>query len=197
MLKSWFRNLRMKKYSSKRPTGLLPLRDIHTALALLDGTEPDCLRYSDRIEAFMQKYGIAVSFIFLDFRKIGKNTVVYACGREVMNRADIDWLGIPKGIAKWRKKSVLLKPETDLFISFIGSDDFTSRFISSAVRAGFKIGVSTYQGNPFDLVITDEGDDCPSGLPEDDSMKKSDACGNVPDTPAKIEAICNFLKRII
>lgn len=182
MLKSWIRNLRMKKYASKRPTGFLPLREIRTALVVLDGTEPECFRYSCMIEAFLQGYGVDVSFIFLDLRKTGRDTVVYACGREVINRKDINWLGIPKGISSGRGKASLFSGETDLFINLAGSDDFTSRFISSAASAGFKVGISAYPGNPFDLVITD-------------SDGGEDAVHH--DTPAKITAMCNLLDSII
>ncbi len=200
MLKSWFRSLRMKKYSSTLPTGLIPLRSIRSAVVMLDGTEPDCLRYSAMMETFFSRCGISVSFIYLDLRKIGRKTMVHACGREVLNRCDVDWLGVPKGMSKnisgRKRKACLFSAETGLFVDLISPSCFTSRFISSAVRAEFKIGTDAYSGNPYDLIITDRADDagdCSENLPGNDKVASGNAC----DTPVKIIAICNFLKQII
>lgn len=184
MLKSWFRNLRMKKYSSTLPTGLLPLRKIRSALILLDGTDPGCLKFSERIETFMRAHGIAVSFIYTDLRKIGKDTTVYACGHEVINRCDVDWTGMPDRKGKGR----LFSSDVDLFADLTGSDDFTCRFISAVARAGFKIGTVAYPGNPFDLVIADQANAAgPPARPEE----------GTPATMSKIEAMFDFLNRIV
>ena len=173
MLKSWFRNLRMKKYSSTLTTGLLPLRNIRSALILLDGTD-----------TFMLAHGIAVSFIYTDLRKIGKDTTVYACGHEVINRCDVDWTGMPDR----KEKGRLFSSDVDLFADLTGSDDFTCRFISAAARAGFKIGTIAYPDNPFDLVIADQANAAGSqDRPEE----------GTPATMSKIEAMFDFLNRIV
>lgn len=187
-LKIWLRNARLKKFSDKGPTGLLPLRNIRTAIVLVDGTEPGCRGYADRIGAFLKGNRIEVSFIYIDLRKISKGVEAFVEGENVISRKDVTWFGMPR----MKRKGVLFLKEADLLVNLRDSDDFTGDFISKTVKARFRIGACAYKGNPFDLVI--------SGRPSDTGEEPE---GNVSDraeekqTLERIDAICNFLNQIV
>lgn len=202
---TWFRRARLRKYSSHLPTGFLPLHAIHTALVVLDGSDPDCKACRDRMEKFMQRNGIAMSSVFVDLRKPDKNSVVYAAGENLVLRKDIGCFGIPG-----KKSMPLFSVETDLLVNLLSGSGFTGDFISRTVRARFKIGTCDYAGNPFDLVVTGKSssDTAAAGnmyrdnASADNGFRNNDGLPDerpayAHDTSEKIDAICNFLKQIV
>lgn len=186
-LKTLFRKSRLKKYSSRTPTGFMPLRSIRSALVILDGAEPDCLRNGDRIGKYLGSHGISVSLVFVDLRKIRKTDTVYVSGDNVISRRNVNWFGMPK----IKSKGNLFLVTADLMINLRATDDFTGDFMSRAVAAGFKIGTLAYPGNPFDLTVTGK-EPAPETVP--DGTTPPETRGN---TDEKIDAIYNFLKQIV
>lgn len=187
-LTTLLRKGRLKKYSSRVPTGLLPLKDIRKALVVVDGTEPGCLGYADRMKAFLEGYKIETSLIYIDLRKISKDMQVFVAGEEVITRKDVTWYGMPR----MKRKGLLFSGETDLLVNLRDSSDFTGDFISRTSGARFKIGSSAYPGNPFDLVVSGKS----SG--EEELPEEGSASASVEKrTRERVDAICNFLNQIV
>lgn len=180
-LTTLLRKARLRKHASKLPTGLLPLRNVRSALVIADGTEPGCREYADRMTAFLKSNSVAVSVIFIDLRKIRKDTVVYVNGEGTITRRQVNWFGMPK----LKKTGHLFSSEADLLINLRSIDDYTGDFISKAAKAKFKIGTCDYPGNPFDLIVSGAGVNADGDI------------GAVAGTAEKTDAICSFLKQII
>ena len=185
-LTTWLRKHRLKKYASSRPTGFMPLGKIRTVLVIADGTEPECLKDTARLEAFFSGFGIVSSFIYTDLRKIGRDTIVYACGDNVITRRDTDWTGMPD----LRRKGHLFSGDYDLLISLKDSAGFTEKFLAVTANAGFKIGTCAFHGHPFDLVIADRQE-------PDGQCIGPDGIEKTCSTSERIDAICNFLIKIV
>lgn len=181
------RRVELKKHSSAVATGFIPLKDIRTALVILDGTDPRCLASRDAMEAFLRGYKIDPSFIFIDLRKRKKGVTVYASGDGLISRRYVNFFGMPR----MKKKGHLFSSDFDLLINLRDSDDYTGNFISAAARARFKIGTRAYPGNPFDLTVTAGDYDMPGEDAPDDGLVHENHIDE------KIEAICNFLKQIV
>lgn len=192
------RRAQLKKHASTLPTGLVPLRKINSALVIADGTVPDCVECVEKMSAFLKGCGIAVSAIYVDLRRIRKDTPVYVSGDNVLTRSRVNWYGKPKT----KRTGHLFPAETGLLVNIRDSGDFTGDFISKTVRAVFKIGICDYPGNPFDLTVSGKtgADEADGGFSGDSGAGEGPASGNpapVYDVPEKIDAICNFLKQIV
>lgn len=172
-MKSWWRKWRLKKLSSRTATGMVPLKSMHSALLVIDGTCPDCASDAEKLAGFLKNRGISSSLIFIDLRKHTKDNPVYVSGDNVITLRDVNWFGMPR----LKKKGKLFRVKADLLVNLRDSDDFTGDFISKVADTRFKIGSCAYEGNPFDLVVTGSGHD--RLISE------------------RIDEICNFLTRIV
>ena len=189
-LTALIRRSRLKKYGSRVHTGFIPLKDLRSAMVVMDGTEPQCMQYGEKVEAFFKDNNIRTSFVYIDLRKISKGVEVFVRGEGVITRKDLSMAGIPK----MKRTGKLFSGDVDLLVNLRDSGDFTGDFISKVSKAKFKIGVCPYPGNPFDLVITARSgaeDEAGTGgggsLPEAEESR----------TAEKIDAVCNFLMKII
>lgn len=172
-MKTWWRKWRLKKFSSRTPTGMIPLESIRSALVVLDASDPECLSDGDKMAEFLKKHKISTSLLFIDLRKRSKDNAIYVSGDNVITLRDVNWFGMPR----MKKKGRLFQGRTDLLVNLRASDDFTGDFVSKVCDARFKIGTCEYEANPFDLVVTGYGHD-----------------GRI---SAKVDEICNFLNRIV
>ncbi len=179
------RKSRLRKYGSRVRTGFVPLKNIRSALVILDGTEPDCIQCRKKMESFLKRNGVAVSFIYIDLRKKSGKSGFCVSGPEVLGRRDINAYGIPR----MKRKGALFTGDADLLINLRDDADFTGDFISKVCKARFKIGTNAYPGNPFDLVITGRQPEVPEGEPVGEPEPKH--------TSERIDAVCNFLNRIV
>lgn len=180
------RKSRLKKCGSRILTGFLPLKDIRSAVVIIDGTEPSCIAHKEKVDAFCKRNGIAVSFIYIDLRKKSKDTEIFVAGDNVVTRKDMSIFGIPK----MKRKGALFTGNADLLVNFRDSDDFAGDFISKVCKARFKIGACDYPDNPFDLVVAAKP------APENE-VSESDAGTCDSRTSEKIDAVCSFLKKIV
>lgn len=183
-LTTLLRRFWIKKYSSDRRTGLIPLKSVRSVLAVLDGEDPECVACAGKLTAFFKARNIDISLLFIDFRKRNKDVTVYADGENVLLRKDVNCWGLPA----MKKKGYLFLQDTDILINLRDSCDFTGDFISKASKAGFKIGTCSYDGNPFDLIITGKEGNFPEG-----EMSQKDE----KHIPERIDTICSFLNQII
>jgi hypothetical protein len=71
-IKKFLRRKQIQKYQSTVPTGFMPVKAVHSAVAFVDAMDPYCDRCKDALMAFYRENGIKGEIFFFDFRKIGK-----------------------------------------------------------------------------------------------------------------------------
>lgn len=157
-IKRFFRKKALKKYASTVPTGILPLKDIKTAVALIDVEDQSFDSCKESIISFYRENGIKGEIFFLDFRKISSNERLITSITNTLLKKDFSWFG-----RLCDEKTALLNASNpDVFISLVSSDGFPLEFIASASKARFKIGRTQLPGGVFDLVISEpEGTSLP------------------------------------
>jgi len=128
-----FRKSKRQKYMETLPqggdSGIIPLREIKTAMVLCEMPAPDLKEAAD---AFFGKCGISWSLV------------------ELRNK-DVNWWGKPSDTLI---KSVA-DAHPDLFISLCAGTHFPGIVLASHSAARFKIGRQRINGKVFDVVISD------------------------------------------
>ena len=72
MFRKFFRKRRLRKDASTIRTGMIPLREIHSAAAVINIAEPGWDACLKSLAAFCKAGGISLSVLFIDLRKPGK-----------------------------------------------------------------------------------------------------------------------------
>lgn len=150
-VKNIFRKRSLKRHASTVPTGILPLSQIKSYVAIIDVEDTSYDTCKTSIMNFFRSLDIRGSVFFQDFRKIGSEDRLITSIQTTITKKDLDWMGRP---SKY-KLGVMEKEDPDLFISLIKEPDFAIEYLTKTTKARFKIGRKQMDDNLFDLVISD------------------------------------------
>lgn len=153
-VKNILRKRSLRRHASDIPTGITPLSEIRTAVAVIDVRDPSFDACKESILSFFKEYSLKGSIFFLDFRKISNEDRLITSIQTTITRKDVNWYGKPSR----DKMNILGEMAPDLFISLINEPEFTPDFLAKASRAKFKIGRLQPLDKTFDMVISDPSD---------------------------------------
>ena len=153
-VKNIFRKRSLKKHASTVPTGILPLSQIKSYVAIIDVEDTSYDRCKSAIMNYFRSMDIRGAVFFQDFRKIGSEDRLITSIQTTITKKDLDWVGRP---SKY-KLNVLGEQAPDLFISLIKDPEFAIEYMARTSTAKFKIGRKQMEGTLFDLVINDPED---------------------------------------
>lgn len=147
----YLRRRSLKRNCSKLGTGILPMKDIRTAIVFIDVEAPSFDACKNAILAFYRENGIKGEIIYFDFRKLDDAERLFTSITNTLLKKDINFYGKPSN----EKLKLLLEYKPDLLISLINKDDFPIGFMARCIEARFKIGRRQFEGDTFDIVFTD------------------------------------------
>lgn len=150
-LKSLFRKKAKNRYTSTKPTGIKPLKDIHTAMVLVDVNEDSSEKCISALQSFFRKNGIKGEMMFLDLATPDPKAAKTEAAPDTISKKNLNWYDRPS-------EEIIRKVSTcepDLYISLAPGTDFPTEFLAAVSRASFKIGRSQSGNNIFDLVISE------------------------------------------
>lgn len=156
ILRNYLRKRSLKKSASTVPTSILPLREIRSAVAVIDVEDTSFDDCKLALQAFFRENGIKGEIFFFDFRKIGSGERLITSITNTVLKKDLDWCGRPSR----EKIDLMHAAEADLFLSLIPGTPFPLEYMAKCSRARFKAGRVQLPGDPFDFVVTD-----PAGQP--------------------------------
>lgn len=159
-IRNYFRERALRSFRSRRPTGLVPIGQVRSASVLLDAESPGFAECQAAVSEFFRSRGIKGQFFFLDLRPLGKKELLTTSITNTFLRKDLDMFGIPAR----EKLDRLAQDEPDLLLSLTDRDDFPVECIVCRSTARFKVGRRQLRGNPFDLVVSDNGEEKVSQL---------------------------------
>ncbi len=151
MFKKIFRKRRLKKDRSDIATGLIPLKEIHSAAVLLDAAETGWAACAEKIKQFCKDSGIVLTMLFTDLRKPGKGVIMESDREQTIRRRDINWFGRPD----LKKAALLTGKPVDLFLCLADNDSYCIEYLAKSAKARFKIGRRPFDGDPFDLIVAE------------------------------------------
>ena len=154
MIKAFLRRWSLRKSASTEPTGLLPLQDVHSAVAFISVEGQDFEACKNDILAFCRTHNIKGSVFFFDFRKIEKGERLITSITTTVLRKDLNWYDRPSP----EKTRAMLEGEPDLFISLLPANSYPLEYMARCSKARFKVGRQQLPGNVFDLVVLDPAD---------------------------------------
>ena len=150
-VKNIFRKRSLRKHASTVPTGILPLNQIKSYVAIIDVEDTSYDTCKSAILNYFRSLDIRGAVFFQDFRKIGSEDRLITSIQTTITKKDLDWLGRPNKY----KLGVLEDQNPDLFISLIKNPEFAIEYMARTSTAKFKIGRKQMDGNLFDLIISD------------------------------------------
>jgi hypothetical protein len=153
-VKNLMRRHCLKKNASDVPTGITPLRDIHSAVAFIDVEDTSFHDCKNRILQFYREHQMKGEIFFFDFRKLGEGERLITSITTTILKKDLNWFDKPDN----EKVAIMLSGEPDLFISMIPGDSFPLEFMAKCCKARFKIGRKQLPGDTFDMIFTDNPD---------------------------------------
>ena len=150
-VKNIFRKRSLRKHASTVPTGILPLNQIKSYVAIIDVEDTSYDTCKSAILNYFRSLDIRGAVFFQDFRKRGSEDRLITSIQTTITKKDLDWLGRPNKY----KLGVLEDQNPDLFISLIKNPEFAIEYMARTSTAKFKIGRKQMDGNLFDLIISD------------------------------------------
>ena len=153
-IKEFFRRRSLRRHASTEPTGIVPLRDVRSAVAFIDVEDPSFDQCKNALLLFFRERGIKGEVFFFDFRKLSDGERLITSITTTVLRKDLNWFGKPSR----EKVDLLLQGEPDLFLSLLPKAGFPLSFMASCSRARFKVGREQLPGDIFDLVVKDAAD---------------------------------------
>lgn len=150
-VKDIFRKRSLRRHASAVQTGILPLTQIKSYVAIIDVEDPSFDTCKTNIMNYFRGMDINGAVFFQDFRKIGSEDRLITSIQTTITKKDLDWLGRPNKY----KMGVLEERSPDVFISLIKDPDFAIEYMARTSNARFKIGRKQLGGDLFDLVISD------------------------------------------
>ncbi len=149
-IKNFFRKRRLKKVTSKTPTGLLAMDKISSASFLIDAAEPGFDQLKEDIITWCRKNNIKGNIYFLDLRRLNKNEMVLTSIQTTILKKELDWLGFPNEPTT----RGLIEEQNDLFISLINDYCPAVEYASRCANARFKIGRNGYPDHVYDMIFS-------------------------------------------
>ena len=151
MIKDLPRRWSFRKSASQEPTGLLPLQEVHSAVAFISVEDQQFEACKNAILAFYRENNIKGSVFFFDFRKIEKGERLITSIATTVLRKDLNWYGKPSP----EKTRLMLEGKPDLFISLLPAATYTLEYLARCSKARFKVGRQQLPDHVFDLVVMD------------------------------------------
>ena len=111
----FLRNRALKKHRSQVRTNITPLKDIRTAVTVIDVEDTSFDNCKKDIMAFYRDNGIKGEIFFFDFRKIGDAERLITSITNTVLKKDLNFYGKPAR----EKLDLMLEAKPDLFISLI------------------------------------------------------------------------------
>jgi len=148
--KDFMRRRALKKYTYKGRTGFLPIDQIHSVAVVVDVTSPEFDELRKDVTLFFRQRGIKLDIYYLDFRKIENTELLLTSIQTTILKKEINWFGMPDH----SKLDFITSNHVDLFVSLVPNDNFTATFICACAPARFKAGISTYDSDPFNMVMS-------------------------------------------
>ena len=164
----FLRNRAIKKRGSKVQTGITAIKDIRTAVALIDVEDTSFDECKNAIMAFFREFNIKGEIFFFDFRKINETERLITSITNTVLKKDLNLYGKPSK----EKMDLIMAAAPDLFISLVNKDDYPVRYMASCCEAKFKVGRKQLPGDIFDLVVCDQ-DNPESGTTPEAGIFKS------------------------
>ncbi len=150
MCRSLFRRRRLRKDASAVETGFLPLGSVRSAVVVVDGAGLRVDGCVEMVERFCRAHKISLKLMYLDLRKFNSKFQPMTELDRTFLRRDMNWFGRPD----LRKAALLTAEPVDLYICLYDSDLYCVRYISSCVKARFKVGLRAYPGDPYNFVVS-------------------------------------------
>lgn len=150
-VKDFLRRHSLKKYSSKVESGIIPLSEVHSAIAVIDVEDTSFDQCKNEMLLFFRKHKIHGEVFFFDFRKLGEGERLITSINGTVLKKDLNWFGRPSE----EKINLMLQNEPELFISVLDNTDYPIEFMARVSTAKFKIGRRQLPDNVFDLVVSD------------------------------------------
>lgn len=163
----FLRNNSLKKHSSKIRTSLTPLREIKTAVTVIDVEDTSFNACKNAVTVFYREFNIKGDIFYFDFRKLSDEERLITSITNTVLKKDLNFFGRPSK----EKMSLLLDARPDLFISLINKDDYPIQYMASCCEARYKVGRKQLPGDVFDLVFSDQTDPESNALPEEEVFK--------------------------
>lgn len=150
-LKEYIRKRQLHRHSFRGKTALRPLKDMRTAIVLLDVSRTGrLLDFRDRVCEWFFANGIRTRFFYLDFRKPQKNMVQLSAPADTLTLRHLSCFTRTPDLRKFNPEFLR---SCDLFVSFVSEESYPLLFLSVAVPASFKIGSVNDPAYPYDLII--------------------------------------------
>ncbi len=149
MCRKFFRNRRLRKDASSVRTGLVPLSGIRTMAVVIDGAGLRVGESVELIEKFCKSNGIELRLMYVDLRKFNSNFQLLTDPEKTLLRKNLNWYGKPNP----HKVGWFVEEPADLYVSLYDSDLFCIRYLSTVVRARFKVGLRDFENDPFNFVV--------------------------------------------
>ena len=160
-IKNIFRRKFLRRYSSKQPTGLVPLSEIRSVSIVLDAQENGVDDCKEAALTYFKSKGMKVNVYFLDLSKKGEDERQITSLNNTILRKDLNWYGRPAleiiEMISSDGADVLLSlvDGADVLLSLVDNVDFPIAALAGCSGAVFKIGRVQLPGRTFDLVVED------------------------------------------
>lgn len=173
LLKYILRRRAIRKYASKVQTGMIPLSAVRHAVVVGNAEEERWDECRKAVDNFFRRHGIKVEIYHIDTRRYKHGTAPETGMEYTLCRKNLNWFGKPVQDIRSR----LLSGKPDLYICLSDREEFTERFLASAVPAVFKIGCHRFPEDSCNIIVTSAGD---SG---------KDACDRFAQIAALLESV--------
>ena len=150
-IKNIFRRKFLRRYSSKQPTGLVPLSDIRSVSIVLDAQENGVDDCKEAALTYFKSKGMKVNVYFLDLSKKGEDERQITSLNNTILRKDLNWYGRPA----LEIIEMISSDGADVLLSLVDNVDFPIAALAGCSGAVFKIGRVQLPGRTFDLVVED------------------------------------------
>ena len=129
---------------------MTPVSSVRSAAVLVDVHNGDFRKAESIIRDYFGKKQIHLDIIYIDYTRYRKGEQTATAPEWTIYKKDLNWFGKPLKT----KSSSLLSSQKDIFISLSQSNDFTVMLASTAFPAKFKIGCSSFNSDPFNIVVS-------------------------------------------
>ena len=153
-IKNFFRRRSLRKLGKPQHTGIIPLSDVHSAVAFIDAEDTQYDECKASLMSFFRENKIKGDIYFMDLRPIKSKTRLITSINTTILKKDLNWYGRPSK----EKINLLLGTAPDLFISLFSDNSYTMEYLAKCSNARFKVGRVQLPGDTFDLIVQDHAD---------------------------------------
>ncbi|MDP3451774.1 MAG: hypothetical protein Q8R90_02355 [Bacteroidales bacterium] len=144
----------VKKIDNERVVKFFSLPDVRSAAIIFDINEENIIDTIKSLIEIVDKKGVKFSAVAVNFSKFPYPTEFLDHRIFVLNRFDVNHIGLPK----YSKIEEFVNYNFNLFIDFSPEYNFTFDYITRSSRASFRVGRCNYQNSPYDLSLENTQD---------------------------------------